>query len=287
MIPFQEITRLVRQTEELDKQIWKAIFHVVYLSGGKLNFKRRYRVLDIDRNALLVGGIELQNGHTMVRIHSDSCDDYFLPIAQISPYDLLPAVYKQIKDFTEKQQEVIVRDLACDLASDQVPEPERNPEGYARACFGHYDRLSALYATGERNICAICGTTQVSCEAHVNPNTREFIEYSYEAFYHAHCTRCHSQILVDVVALHSGIDARYNEFVRTHGREPQLARCRVVNTDRDPVDDDSTYTTLIYLSVQGTSDPGEFRCDGIEGLKSLAFPDEDRTFTLLECSEFV
>lgn len=88
---------------------------------------------------------------------------------------------------------------------------------------------------------------------------------------------------MDVVALHSNIDARYNEFISTHGREPQLARCRVVNTDRDPVDDDSTYTTLIYLSMQAVCNPGEFRCDGIEGLKSLAFPQKDRSFTLLEC----
>lgn len=287
MIPFQEISRLVRQSEELNKQMRQAITHIVYISGGKLKFKRLYRVLDIDRNALLIEGVELQNGNTMVRIHSDFDDDKFLPIARISPCDLLPAVYEQIKDLSEKQQKVILHDRASELALKQVSEPDHNPEAYAHSCFGQYDRLSTLYATGEYIICAVCGTSEVSCEAFVNPNTQEFIEYSHEAFYHANCSRCHSEILVDVVALHSDIDARYKDFIGTHGRAPQLARCRVVNTDRDPVDDDSTYTTLIYLSMQGAYDPGEFRCNGIEGLKSLAFPQEDRPFTLLECSEFV
>lgn len=287
MIPFEEITRLVRQSEELGMQIRQAVSNLVYVCGGKITLECSQHASDTRRETLLIKSLELHNGKAVALVHRDHSDDYTVPVSEISPGDLLGIVHSQTKELTEKRQKQLMHDLACELALDHVSDPERDPEGYARACFGHYDRLSTLHATGERNICAVCGTTQVSCEAHINPNTQEFIEYGDEAFYHAHCTHCYSQILVDVVALHSDIDARYNEFIRTHGSEPQLACCRVVNTDRDPVDDDSTYTTHIYLSTQGACDSGELRCDGIEGLKSLAFPDEDRPFTLLECSGFL
>ena len=42
-------------------------------------------------------------------------------------------------------------------------------------------------------ICTRCGGTKVVCEAIVNPNTRERIDYFDESFEHAICGDCENE----------------------------------------------------------------------------------------------
>lgn len=47
-------------------------------------------------------------------------------------------------------------------------------------------------------ICSKCHSTKVSCEAIVNPNTKEFIHYTDESFDYGWCDDCdEGQVLVD------------------------------------------------------------------------------------------
>jgi hypothetical protein len=43
-------------------------------------------------------------------------------------------------------------------------------------------------------ICTRCGGTKVACEAIVNPNTREIIDYLDESFAHAICGDCENEV---------------------------------------------------------------------------------------------
>lgn len=48
-------------------------------------------------------------------------------------------------------------------------------------------------------ICTRCGGTKVACEAIVNPNTREIIDYFDGSFVHAICRDCENEVIISNV----------------------------------------------------------------------------------------
>lgn len=51
-------------------------------------------------------------------------------------------------------------------------------------------------------ICTRCGGTKVACEAIVNPNTREIIDYFDGSFAHAICGDCENEVIISNVEDH-------------------------------------------------------------------------------------
>lgn len=45
-------------------------------------------------------------------------------------------------------------------------------------------------------ICTRCGGTNVACEAIVNPNTLEIIDYLSDIFMHATCSDCEEMVTI-------------------------------------------------------------------------------------------
>lgn len=71
-------------------------------------------------------------------------------------------------------------------------------------------------------ICTRCGGTKVACEAIVNPNTREIIDYFDGSFAHAICGDCENEVIIsNVEEVKHEIDLRFHEFVERTGKEPE------------------------------------------------------------------
>lgn len=78
-------------------------------------------------------------------------------------------------------------------------------------------------------ICTRCGGTNVTCEAIVNPNTGEIIDYFAGAFMHAICSDCENEVVIsNVEGVKYEIDLRFLEFVERTGKEPEYVECRIV-----------------------------------------------------------
>lgn len=71
-------------------------------------------------------------------------------------------------------------------------------------------------------ICTRCGGTNITCEAIVNPNTGEIIDYFDGAFMHAICSDCENEVVIsNVEGVKYEIDLRFLEFVERTGKEPE------------------------------------------------------------------
>lgn len=292
MIPFQEIERLSKEVDERRKQIVRAISNIVFIHGGELMFPsgKTYGTVDKNLEPCQVSGFRIAGQQLVAYIFLGPDDSMTIPVVDMCPEDLLSMLHEQIKDVSEERQEELIHECAAELAWKDLQgkgKPESD-DALAASNQTHFERLSTLYATRERFICATCGKSNVVCDAVVNPNTKEVFDYVSEAFYHANCGNCHGQVLVDVVELHSEIDSQYKEFVEKQGREPESAYCWILRADRpdNGFDNDPTEKADIRLCGGATDDPDELRCDGIAGLKMLAFPDEERGVTLVELIEF-
>lgn len=78
-------------------------------------------------------------------------------------------------------------------------------------------------------ICTRCGGTNVTCEAIVNPNTGEIIDYFAGAFMHAICSDCENEVVIsNVEGVKYEIDLRFLEFVERTGKEPEYVECQIV-----------------------------------------------------------
>ena len=69
-------------------------------------------------------------------------------------------------------------------------------------------------------ICCKCGSTEVSCEAIINPNTKELINYTDESFEYGWCDKCdENKPLTDTEEVKKDIDAKLIDFESTFGKE--------------------------------------------------------------------
>lgn len=131
-------------------------------------------------------------------------------------------------------------------------------------------------------ICTRCGTTDVTCEAVINPNTKEFKEYTGESFIYGYCNSCdNNAVLTDVDVVIEEIQAEYDDFVKDRDEEPTVASCLIAWKDSN----DSGEVRIALTNDTGRNDNIFFYCPTLTGLKSLAtFGCED--FILTEIYNF-
>ena len=77
-------------------------------------------------------------------------------------------------------------------------------------------------------ICSICGGTDVKCAAVIDPNTKQFLDFGYEAFLDGKCSRCGNVALTDPDEVKADMDKRWTEYMAQHHTAPNYARCDIV-----------------------------------------------------------
>lgn len=105
-------------------------------------------------------------------------------------------------------------------------------------------------------ICTRCGGTNVTCEAIVNPNTGEIIDYFAGAFMHAICSDCENEVVIsNVEGVKYEIDLRFLEFVERTGKEPEYVECQIVWKETG---DDKRVTIKLSLSINDDDNDAVF-----------------------------
>ena len=105
-------------------------------------------------------------------------------------------------------------------------------------------------------ICTRCGGTKVACEAIVNPNTREIIDYFDGSFAHAICGDCENEVIIsDIEEVKHEIDLRFHEFIERTGREPEYVECQIVWKGAG---DDKRTTIKLSLSINDDDNDAVF-----------------------------
>ncbi len=145
-----------------------------------------------------------------------------------------------------------------------------------------YNQLNRRYMSV---ICTRCGSTNVACEAIVNPNGNVFRRYMDESFVYGQCEDCGTYPeLTDPDEVKMGIDRLYQEFKSYSDTEPDYANCRIVYKD-----DGNDLNVKISLKADDKAAAMDenifYHCDSISDLKSLAeYGGGD--FILAECFQF-
>ena len=132
-------------------------------------------------------------------------------------------------------------------------------------------------------LCCKCGGTKVTCEAMINPNTKELDHYPDESFLYGWCNDCkEGTVLTDVDEVKKAIDTRYSEFITANKSEPHYVDCRIVWKD-----DRKYCDTRIMLSADSGADEEDifFYCNSLNGLFSLAEHGKE-DFVVTECYGF-
>lgn len=131
-------------------------------------------------------------------------------------------------------------------------------------------------------ICTRCGATDVTCEAVINPNTKEFKEYTGESFIYGYCNICdNSAVLTDTDVVAEEIQVEYDDFIRERGEEPTVVSCLITWKDDNKMED----VRISLLNDTGCEDDIFFYSQSLPGLKSLAtFGGED--FIITEIHNF-
>lgn len=123
-------------------------------------------------------------------------------------------------------------------------------------------------------ICTRCGSTNVACEAMINPNNKEFKNYTDEAFLYGWCDNCKTcAILSDTDDTQIEIQQKFDAFLKDYGKEPLYANCHIVWKDTN-----DNYEVKIQLSGDTSEEEDDifFYCSSLNGLKSLTtFGNED------------
>lgn len=134
-------------------------------------------------------------------------------------------------------------------------------------------------------ICTRCGSTNVACEAIVNPNGNVFKRYTDESFMYGQCEDCGTYPeLTDPDEVKMDINRLYQEFKSYSDTEPDYANCRIVYKD-DGDDLDVKISLKADDKATAMDESIFYHCDSISDLKSLAeYGGED--FILVECFRF-
>lgn len=132
--------------------------------------------------------------------------------------------------------------------------------------------------------CSICGGTHVRCAAVVNPNTKEFIEFGYEAFLDGECSQCGNVFLTDSEEVKADIDKRWAEYIARNGSRPNYALCAIIRTEFNGYEQ-------AHIRIGGPENAAAkpetlVSCQNLSELKALADPDPKREFVLVECQGF-
>jgi hypothetical protein len=120
-------------------------------------------------------------------------------------------------------------------------------------------------------ICSKCFDTKVSCEASVNPNTKEFIGFTDDSFEYGWCEVCGEGLcLIDTDQTIADIDAGYNKYRINNNKEPVYASGQVNFRG----DEGIFQNVVIKLSLEVGEDDDKifYNCKDIDELKELATP---------------
>lgn len=136
-------------------------------------------------------------------------------------------------------------------------------------------------------ICTRCGSTDVACEAMVNPNGMVFKRFTEDAFRYGQCENCGSFIeLTDPDDVIRDIEQHYQDYKNTSEKEPDYAEGRIVFKD-----DGESYDVRIAMKEYREEDDDSiddkifYYCDCLSDLKSLTRYGKG-DFILVECYRF-
>ena len=134
-------------------------------------------------------------------------------------------------------------------------------------------------------VCSICGGTDVKCAAVIDPNTKQFIDFEYEAFLDGECSLCGNIALTDPDEVKTDMDKRWKEYMKLHHTVPNYARCDIVRHG------DCDGCESAFIRIGGPENAVEKHrivavCRDLEELKTLTVPDSDREFAVVECQLF-
>ncbi len=124
-------------------------------------------------------------------------------------------------------------------------------------------------------ICTKCGSTDVLCEALVNPNTEKVVSYHDGAFMYGFCENCKDEsVITDINGVKCDMEISYLKFCKVEKKEPDYAECQIVW--KEDGKDERVRIKLSQNVDEATDDTIFFYCNGLEELKSLAeFGGED------------
>lgn len=134
--------------------------------------------------------------------------------------------------------------------------------------------------------CSICGGTHVRCAAVIDPNTKEFIEFGYDAFSDGQCDDCGNVPLTDPDEVQADIDRLWAEHMARHGQPPRYAYCEIVELNYEGVK-----SHLIRIGEPQCPKPSGkvfAACADLQALKTLTVPDLEsgREFTVISIEAF-
>ena len=132
-------------------------------------------------------------------------------------------------------------------------------------------------------ICCKCGSTNVTCEAMINPNTKDFDHYTDDSFQYGWCDNCKiGTVISDTSEVKKGISQKYKEFKEIYNTEPQQALCRIIWKD----DMKETEVSIALENIPEEHDNTIFfYCDSLSDFMALAeYGGED--FIVTECFNF-
>lgn len=69
-------------------------------------------------------------------------------------------------------------------------------------------------------VCSICGGTGVKCTAVIDPNTRQFLEFTRNALSDGRCSQCGNVALTDPDEVKAGLDKLWTEYTARHRAAP-------------------------------------------------------------------
>lgn len=135
-------------------------------------------------------------------------------------------------------------------------------------------------------VCSICGGKDVKCAAVVDPNTKKFIDFGYEAFLDGECVQCGNVVLTDPEEVKADIDKLWAEHLAKHDEVPHYAYCEIVELNYE-----GQQRRFIRIGKQVQPEPaGKVLtcCEDLEALKALTVPnlESGREFTIVGIGAF-
>lgn len=116
-------------------------------------------------------------------------------------------------------------------------------------------------------ICTRCGSTDVSCEAMINPNTGELRNYTDDSFLFGWCEKCgYGSVLTDTDGIKRDIGKMFQQFMEIHGT-PDYAVCDIVWKKDNKIE--SVKIGLSKERKSGKDNEVFFNCSSLRDILSL------------------
>ena len=133
-------------------------------------------------------------------------------------------------------------------------------------------------------VCSICGGTGVKCTAVIDPNTRQFLEFTRNALSDGRCSQCGNVALTDPDEVKAGLD-KLGRNIRRGIVPPPTTPAATLSGMVITTGVKGVYPHRRPVR-RGREVSGRGRVPRLEELKSLALPDPTREFTLMGIQGF-